>query len=1069
MIESKEEALSPQTSRSVGFTNPSGIGSAILSFFKSSKSNNQKDFQEVPNDKSREDEGAAGPFLDIKKRLSSVGKLSAQETPRSNSLNINSQVYSRFYDNIKLVEEEDINLGERRMSTIYRPLVVKNGLVENNGDCKMLDDSPLQGVENSSIQQINASNRVFNDIDNNSDHYMETEEFAPLYEDGDGNLVRPPFINLDPRERYQLLQLKKSMDLSEALERRMKYMINPNETISYLKGNKVETATQTHDLNYLKSSLKFNRKRKVLEKLSQPNKKPKKRGFFGGNFTYDLKSIEEKHKKTSHKLDGYLGSVSEPAFKTQIPTKRKTNIDDPQSLSKFGDLSKSSQNRVGLDESLLKNQKIKTTLDPTYLQRAEKISNIIKVKDVPVIVKELVNQPSAGFKFNINKKDVDNIITTRMENDNLVKSATNSTTKIAFLNKTSDPKIISDTNNVSGNDKGNELSTSNSTGIIFASVKPSSSSNGKTNFNTQLGSIVSKSTDSNSVVDKLNTDAVKRSGTNSETSNSILEKSSSITGKRNLGSINADNTTSSKTFSFAGSIFKADTVADKNSKPEEEGEPMTKKPMFLFSEPGPTKDNEKSSSLFGASSSSTTFLFNPPSADSISTTTQVKPGSLFGSNLAFEVKADTTQAEKVTSKESAAPSGLSLKAPEKSTFGGFTFGQKPTNENKSADENKPKPAFSFGGTQNSKPAESSQSRTGTTPTAPVFSFGDFAAKAAEKTESTKSTPSFSFGKPKESTNNESIKPTPVFSFDKPKDNTNNDPSKTTTGFSFDKAKDTTNNESNKTFLLANKTANHEVGKDINTPSKSAFDFGTKAPSSGGIFGTASASNEAVKSPFNFGNATGSQPVDVGKQTGFTFGSTSKESTPGLSGTPKPFNSNSNVNFKFAPGIQSNKSFTNPTTTSSFVSPNQPSTTGFNFGGGATTGFNTNPIGTNNTNFSIGQQSNNSSRQVTPNFNFGPTMNLGGFNSQPTQAMTQAPTMNQAPKFNFTGINSREPTPDPAQIFGGNNKGFNNSNGISMPQPQFGGGVNLMNSTPTPPLAGVPPGRVIARMRKRRNH
>lgn len=1067
MVESKEEALSPQTSRSVGFTNPSGIGSAILSFFKSSKSNNQKDFQEVAKNDFKEDEGAPGPFLDIKKRLSSVGKPKAQEIPRSNSLNINSQVYSRFYDNIKLVEEEDINLGERRMSTIYGPSVVKNGLVENIGDCKMLDDSPLQGVENSAIQQINASTRFFNDIDNNSDHYMETEEFAPLYEDGDGNLVRPPFINLDPRERYQLLQLKKSMDLSEALERRMKYMINPNETISYSKGNKVETATQTHDLNYLKSSLKFNRKRKVLEKLSQPNKKPKKRGFFGGNFTYDLKSIEEKHKKTSHKLDGYLGSVSEPAFKTQAPNKRKANIDDPQSLSKFGDLSKSSQNRVGLDESLLKNQKIKTTLDPTYLQRAEKISNIIKVKDVPVIDKEPVNQPSAGFKFNINKKDVDNIINTRMENENLVKSVTNSTTKVASLNKTSDPKIISDTNNVSGNDKGNEFPSSNSAGNLFASVKPSGLSNDKTNFSTQLGSIFSKSTDSNSV--ELNTDTVKRSGTNLETSNSTLEKSSSITGKRNLGSINADSTTSSKTFSFAGSILKADNAADKNSKPEEEGEPVSKKPMFLFSKPGPTKDNEKSSSLFGASSSSTTFLFNPPSADSSSTTTQIKPGSLFGSNLASEDKAGTTQAEKVTLKESAAPSVLPLKAPEKSTFGGFTFGQKRTNEDKSADENKPKPAFSFGGTQNSKLAESSQSGTGSKLSAPVFSFGDFAAKAAEKTESTKSTPSFSFGKPKDATNNESMKPTPVFSFDKPKDITNNEPSKTSTVFSFDKPKDTTNNESNKTFVFGNKSANHEVGKDFNTPSKPAFDFGTKAPSSGGLFGSASASNEAVKSPFNFGNTTGSQSVDVGKQTGFTFGSTSKESTPGLTGTSKPFNSNSNTNFKFAPGIQANKSFTNPTTTSSFVSPNQPTTTGFNFGGGATTGFNTNPIGTNNTNFSIGQQSNNSSRQVTPNFNFGPTMNPGGFNSQPAQAMTQVSSMNQAPTFNFTGLNSREPTPDPAQIFGGNNSGFNNSNGISMPQPQFGGGGNPMNSTPTPPLAGVPPGRVIARMRKRRNH
>ena len=119
------------------------------------------------------------------------------------------------------------------------------------------------------------------------------KEFGSLYQDEDGNLIRPPFINLDPRERYQLLQLKRSIELSESLQKRIKYMINPNETNGKrIPGtNKVEMSTQTHDLNYLSTKLNFKKRSPSLSfdrtEVSRPIKTKKKRICYEG-VLYDV-------------------------------------------------------------------------------------------------------------------------------------------------------------------------------------------------------------------------------------------------------------------------------------------------------------------------------------------------------------------------------------------------------------------------------------------------------------------------------------------------------------------------------------------------------------------------------------------------------------------------------------------------------------------------------------------------------------------------------------------------------------------------------------------------------------
>ncbi|RCK54693.1 Nucleoporin NSP1 [Candida viswanathii] len=267
------------------------------------------------------------------------------------------------------------------------------------------------------------------DIEVDEEQIQEVVEYAPLYQDESGNIVRPPFINLDPRERYQLLQLKRSIETSEALQQRIKYMVNPNETFSRrLNGtNKVETSTQTHDLGYLNSRLNFKRKLEPQSYIQQrPAKKQKRKGFAMENFEYDVKS--EEPVVTTSSLNGVLGAVSKPKFKdhSKAEDKNITHIiprEDEEPISKkFSQQGAASANRDLFgrqDTSQLK-------LDENYIKQSDSISDIIKLKDNlgdHDKAKKVSAGPSSGFKFNINKDDFKEVIDARKQNDEMLEKA----------------------------------------------------------------------------------------------------------------------------------------------------------------------------------------------------------------------------------------------------------------------------------------------------------------------------------------------------------------------------------------------------------------------------------------------------------------------------------------------------------------------------------------------------------------------------------------------------------------------------------------------------------------------
>jgi nucleoporin NUP1 len=177
-------------------------------------------------------------------------------------------------------------------------------------------------------------------------------EFAPLYRDSSGRLVRPPFIHLDPRERYHLLQLKRLVEASEYLQSRLKHMVDPAETRSKATSTGVETATQTIDRRYLQATLRLSRRR------GEPARKRLKRnsgGYFVGDFDYDVHAPPPKSAPGAD-LKGYLGHVTVPAAAAGTGG---------------GQAAKSTAQRFGMDE-VLRGKKEKLELDREYVEMTKR-------------------------------------------------------------------------------------------------------------------------------------------------------------------------------------------------------------------------------------------------------------------------------------------------------------------------------------------------------------------------------------------------------------------------------------------------------------------------------------------------------------------------------------------------------------------------------------------------------------------------------------------------------------------------------------------------------------------------
>ncbi|KAK6457767.1 Nucleoskeletal protein [Scheffersomyces xylosifermentans] len=1004
-----------------------------------------------------------------KKRLSIQGHPSSGYIPRSSSLSNNLGLYQSYANNIQTTKEEMHNDMERRLSTSYGNGIVKDSV---NLDAPRIinrisrDASPLGDILES--QAIEMDTSTTESVDGRNSVIIEPE-YAPLYTDDEGNLVRPPFINLDPRERHRLLQLKRSMETSEALQRRIRYMVDPNETASHYinKTHLVETSTQTHDINFLERSLNFKRKRPVPPTKFIKNTKRLKnsQGFYVGEFYYDVDNIESKPKSTN-KLDGYLGKVSNPSFndESQNQSSKFTtvtrNSDDNDAFASFATMRK----RDGLESKL--SNKGGLTLDSSYIEKSKQYSNVIKLKDDSKESAEIRKKdsstpgPSSGFKFKIKEDDIDSIIQKRKEDDELVeKSKLSSTFSLGdkMKNNPITPVIggsIEETNKdvpLFGKDRTTEPSKSVAVPSFSFGKQLDNSSNTLFNFGKTDKKSQSSKKEGTPLFSLPTNDAKindKPASSSSQTADESTKPKESMFGSKPSDENEKDSQSKpSPLFSFGAS-----TTSDgiKDTQDTKDTKEQQNKPLFSFGKQTDTgSDSSKSTFTFGSTKKDdntedkTTFSFEVPKKDESSTPALFSSGSDKKVEGLFSIPPMSKPTIKFGGKDSEVSSTTADPKPkrkisdvtsgdEKAATPTFSFGGKPQTDT---------PAFSFG-------APSSGEKKELTPT---FSFGNTSGEKA---------PSFTTGAPTTKTEENRPATGPVataFSFGGSAPSTatplSNKPSASTPAFSFG--------------------APSSEKKDDAEPAnkKPAFTFGGAASST--PFSTA-------KPAFSFGEST-PQPSSVFGVNG------AKDTTPqpSSSSTPQPFSfsqptiPNSNPNFKFAAGIVAGA----------------PPATNFKFGQPQNTSFGGTPAfgGTNN------NSNPNLSRSTTPtSFGFGApaTTNPAAVFGQNTNA---------APSFNFGTSTSKEGTPDPSAIFGmnkgpsrestpfsfGSNPvnsnpasvfGANNGpNSLSMPvpgnafgmgggQPAFGfggpaapGPGGVPNQTPTPPLLN----RKIAHMRQRR--
>ena len=1018
-----KRSVSPQTvTEDETSATKSGFGiSSLVSYIKgnlpsTSSFQQQSDSSQTFIDISMiEEEELMNDFTSEKKRrLSIQGHPRNDSIPRSSTLNNNLGSYKTYYENLKTSKQELNNDLERRLSTVYGEGIVKDSAQEVAREFNlkvhqpyMKDTSPLQDITRDSIGGSILNQLQYDTPEDQflpEDQLMLEPEFAPLYVDEEGNLVRPPMINLDPRERYHLLQLKRSLEISQSLQKRIKYMVDPKETNSvYMPAsNKVETSTQTNTLGHLTNNLTFSRNKRKLE--SKKNLKTSKRarnnkGFFVGEFYYDVQENDDARVKND--LNGYLGSINKPKFKTANQSNDHGSKYSTQ---------KSTNQRVGLD--LLNNNKVNLELDSDYLEKSEKISNIIKLKETKDKVEETTDKgkgsetPSSGFQFSINKGDMESIVNKRNATNELVsKNSERSESSIPQQDPVTSKFSFGTTKSVSEAPKLSfgAKNTENSTPTPFS-----------------LGNLSNKDESSSTTPSE-------------KPAFSFSSDKPSIT----FGKEDKKESSAKPLFSFGAKLDDKETKPTLFGKKPEEKEKST----FSFSKPDEKKEGN---TLFGAAT-------EEKKDDS-------KPIFLFG---AKPTEKDDEKSSISVNKSTPTFSFGSKPTEKKDSNPTFSFGAKPEdNKESKPKESTPKestPTFSFG-----KPEDKKEQ-------APTFSFG---AKPEDKKEET---PNFSFGKPAGETKlfsfssknprtedeEDNVKrktpanntlfggATPAFSFGQKKEDTPFGLGKKDSASSVEKSVspvvfggDKTGGEAKPAFNFGG--ASSVAKEPTNAPSNTSFNFGAPAVSDPStIFGVSGPDKPA----FSFGQAAASSPKPA-----FSFGA-GATAIPSGSTPAKPFafagGAPSNPNFKFAAGI-------NP-------SPNT-GTPKFNFGAQSAPNL-----------ASGGAPNFAGSREATPTFGFAnnnPNANLG----QPQSTFNFGSREGTPDPASIFGNPSRGTTPNfmnGGTAYNQNNSGLGvNSAGagfgtnISMPQPtpgipfQFSGNA----STPTPP---IPSNRKIAQYRLRR--
>lgn len=1072
-------------------------------------------------------------FISSKKHSLSVSgprESVSESTPRTQTLESNLGVYQRYFDTLKTAHEDEGNDLERRLGTVYDGPTssLRRSSIYDKNDVLNPPPEIVRERNSSPMLDLVKQNLGTENTHNNTENMpiIIEHEFAPLYKDEDGNLVRPPFINLDPRERYHLLQLKRSIEASESLQSRIKYMVNPHETKSVQKpGNMVETATQTHDGDYLDKSLNFAVRRRKLafpKKRLLQNTRPKNtKGFFSGEFLYD---VEDKiHEKTKTKLDGYLGLVGKPSFNkpedsaTNTPfTSVRPNPDEDTLFNTFShNKMKSTDERYGLNDVLVNGKKPDMTLDSDFVHLKERISDIIKLndrKDEKKADKKNQIPPSSGFKFEINKNDIESIMEKRnvIENPSLAPSTGNgpndglaSKPLFSLGNNNS-----SQSNKRSSSDRDDPKAPKKST-FLFGGQNGQSEKSGPTfgsssTPSTAIDSKISFSFGGDSKKDSTSSlkPETKTPPFGATTDVKTVEKPTPLFGKRKVEPEEAEGP---HEFSFGTKKAQSNPAFSFGSVSKQK---EAEKPSFSFG--GKPKEKEQPSFSFGKTSKETE---QPASSVGEQSKEAGKPVPLFGEKpkeaekLSFSFGEKPKEVEKPAfsfggSTEGSEKPAISFGTPsDKTEKHTFSFGKaadkdsapKPSSLFGSADskQSTPEPSISFGASKQLNPAK------------PAFSFGE-----QEK-------PAFSFGSKKDDNpvSREENGTKPAFSLVETKD----DKPASTFGenkdskplFSFGSAnKESTPTTENK----ADSSKLFSLGSKESTP---AFGFGSEKKDTPAFnFGSASrpAEQSSVKPAFSFGSVTPSEKPNAPafgaeRPTLQAFGSSDRPNTPGF-GAEKPttpgfgapasafgdkkepskfdFSAASKGPFSFGatemPKLDTPASVfgaTTPaasqtapsfgTTTPAFGNQDaalvfgkpadpslvfgKPADPSLVFGGNSNPQFSFGSAVPQST-FNFGQKSAGStpgfSKSTTPNFNFAGNQANGGIQA-PQPSFGQNLGQQNSGGFNF---NAREATP--TGVFGGGNAFGGTSTGGNSREatpPAFG----FNPSTSMPNMANVPGG------------
>lgn len=911
-------------------------------------------------------------------------------------------------------------------------------------------------------------------------------EFAPLYDDGQGNLVRPPFINLDPRERYQLLQLKKSIEASEFLQNRLKYMIDPDETTSITRpNNKVDSSTQTFNKDFLVKSLNFDAVRTKLALSNRKNRRTKRgRGLFSGEFYYE--PVEPKPKAQAEletpKLSGYLGKLSLPAFKNATKISGPKPFPDDDSAQDLSRITKSTSQRAGLEEAIRTGQPKAAVLDEDYVKKTEKISSIIKIKDQPIPAKSTSVGPGSGFNFEIKKDDFGSILKTRNDDDELVKKSSIPTLSelslkpLLKLQDTQKPAVESSVGeplfggaaNASSKEKTEPPKPAFSFNISKSSDKPS-----EAKLDAKEDSLLAASSRPDSLFG-TSLSATPKPAFNFGSKPSEPEK---------------DSTAAKVLITFG-------------AKPPASDAP---KLTFSFSKPASTDLGEQKKLLtFGdgaiqsKSAPPTSGLFGSKSADTPKSAEKTE-----APKFSFGEKKNSPQISFVEKKVSP-----QLSFGEKKDAPQFSFGEKKDTPKISFGDKRDAPSISFGKVD-SAPSTTSFSFSGNKPATSAFSFGGKA-----DTKPTSEEGSVATAKTKESEGLKTLATSVSFNFTAPSQQ--QPPALESKGSQFGVKRDREDEPPTKRMLSGKSPA---LGAK-STTELPKFLLGTAGssqplsltPGDGKkdnseppnfSFGQTSGNKAATPTPaFSFGNkeaptfSFGQNTGNAAKDTTSVFSFSSKETTPkpqveGSSDSKPTFSfGNTASNGTLAPFSFGNNATTQPATEmKSRFSFGQSATTdpALIFGGGAPApAFSFSAAANQPAESAFGNASAPFGANSTTSFGFGgskglaaPTPQLGtpgngAFGASRGVSATSTPGFGQNPQI-----------PNPASVFGGgaagqtpgfsfSNTGFNSAPGSfglasrENTPPVFGGNP-AMGQAPgqpfTPPLAKH--GRKIAQMRPRK--